>query len=40
MTDYGALVELATKYSEKPLPHCYFSHHKTHMDWPRIELRF
>ena len=39
MIDYGALVELVTKHSEKTLPHCHFSHKKAHMDWPRIEIR-
>jgi len=30
MTDYGALVELGTKYSrKKPLLHCHFSHYET-----------
>jgi hypothetical protein len=26
-----------TKYSEKNLPHCYFIHHKLHMDRVGIE---
>jgi len=33
----GMILMGKLKYWEKSLSHCHFFHHKSYMDWPRIE---